>query len=176
MIKFLIEDGYDVKAPTRERGNAGIDFYIPNYTERFEKDLTAKNPFHKVLIITRDNKYFIIIPPHSDVNIPSGVHSFFDENIGLIAINKSGIATKKKLINGACLIDSSYQGMLHCHMMNISDEPQELELGTKVTQFVPYKFDTSDIVVESNCSKEKFYKDLKFTNRKDGGFGSTGLK
>ena len=27
MLKFLIESGYDVKAPQREAGNAGVDFF-----------------------------------------------------------------------------------------------------------------------------------------------------
>ena len=40
---------------------------------------------------------------------------------------------------------------------------------------MPYKFDTTEIVVEANMSQEEFYSDLEFSNRGAGGFGSTGL-
>ena len=47
MIKFFIEPGYEVKQPERERGNAGIDFFIPSNTETFvnafkQKDIRKK--------------------------------------------------------------------------------------------------------------------------------------
>ena len=35
MVKFFIEPGYNVKAPERDYGNAGIDFFIPEYSESF---------------------------------------------------------------------------------------------------------------------------------------------
>ena len=34
----------DVKAPQRAKGDAGIDFFVPNFSEQFLKDLTDKNP------------------------------------------------------------------------------------------------------------------------------------
>ena len=43
MIKFFIEPNYDVKAPTRDFGNAGVDFFIPNYSEAFIEAFRAKN-------------------------------------------------------------------------------------------------------------------------------------
>lgn len=175
MIKFLVEPGFEVKSPSREPGNAGIDFYIPKYNEVFKKAFEEKNDPHKAAIVKSNEIYYIVIAPHGDANIPSGIHSFFDEDTGLIQVNKSGIAAKKKLVTGACLIDASYQGIIHCHVLNTSAEQQMLELDTKVVQFVPYKFDTSTIEVIRESTKEEFYKDLKFTNRKDGGFGSTGI-
>ena len=33
----------DVKAPQRAKGDAGIDFFVPNFSEQFLKDLTDKN-------------------------------------------------------------------------------------------------------------------------------------
>lgn len=176
MIKFLIEPGFNVKHPQRDFGNAGIDFYIPNYNKVFETAFNAKNSPRGAYIDEIDGIYYIVIQPHGDANIPSGIHSYFDEDVGLIQVNKSGIASKKKLVTGACLIDASYQGMLHCHVMNISDEKQLLELGTKVVQFVPYKFDISPIETYEGISKDSFYEGFKFDNRKDGGFGSTGIK
>lgn len=174
MLKFLIEPGFVVKAPQREAGNAGVDFFIPEHSKVFEDAFNAKNLPSKAVLDTVKN--CIVIMPHSDANIPSGIHSFMDKDTGLLAMNKSGIATKKKLMVGACLVDPNYQGVIHCHVINTSDEEVVLELGTKIIQFVPYKFDTTDIVVESNMSQEEFYADLEFSNRGSGGFGSTGLK
>lgn len=174
MLKFLIEPGYDVKAPQREAGNAGVDFFIPNYNRTFEDAFNLKNDPEKATL--NFIKKQIIIKPHCDANIPSGIHSFMDKDTGLLAMNKSGIAFKKKLIVGACLVDPNYQGIIHCHIINTSDEEVAVDLGTKIVQFVPYKFDTTEIVVEANMSQEEFYSDLEFSNRGAGGFGSTGLK
>lgn len=174
MIKFFIEPGYNVKFPQRELGNAGVDFFIPEYSEVFEEAFKEKN-INTGATIDFEKKC-ITIKPHGDVNIPSGIRSFFDKDTGLIAVNKSGIATKKKLTVGACLVDPNYQGIIHCHVINTSDVDVTIELGTKIVQFVPYRFDTSEIVVESNISKEEFYSNLEFSNRGDGAFGSTGLK
>lgn len=174
MLKFLIEPGYDVKAPQREAGNAGVDFFIPNYNSFFEDAFNLKNDRKKATLDFVKKQ--IVIKPHCDANIPSGIHSFMDKDTGLLALNKSGIASKKKLIVGACLVDPNYQGIIHCHVINTSDEEVAVDLGTKLVQFVPYKFDTTEIVVESNMSQEDFYADLEFSNRGAGGFGSTGLK
>ena len=174
MLKFLIEPGYVVKAPQREAGNAGVDFFIPDYSKTFEDAFNLKNDPKKAILDFVKNQ--IIIKPHCDANIPSGIHSFMDKDTGLLALNKSGIASKKKLTVGACLVDPNYQGIIHCHVINTSDEEVTIDLGTKIVQFVPYKFDTTEIVVEENMSQEEFYSDLEFSNRGAGGVGSTGLK
>lgn len=176
MIKFLIEPGYDVKPPQREAGNAGIDFFVPNYNEVFAEAFTLKNNPLKARIQKNDEgNYIIIVAPHADANIPSGIHSYINENTGLIAVNKSGIASKKKFVTGACLVDPNYQGIIHCHVMNTSDSVQTIDLGTKIVQFVPYIFDTDSIEVVSDMTKEDFYSDMTFNNRGDGAFGSTTL-
>ena len=43
MIKFYIEPGYNVKAPVRDYGNAGVDFFIPNLTATFAEAFETKN-------------------------------------------------------------------------------------------------------------------------------------
>ena len=176
MIKFLIEPGYDVKPPQREAGNAGIDFFVPNLNEIFRAAFIAKNNTLKTRIVEEeDGTAYISIAPHADANIPSGIHSYIAPNIGLIAVNKSGIASNKKLVVGAQLVDPNYQGIIHCHVINTTDRPQVIPLGTKIVQFVPYEFDTSEIEVVSNVTKEDFYSEMTFNNRGDGAFGSTTL-
>ena len=177
MIKFLIEPGFDVRPPQRDAGNVGVDFFVPKFNKLFEQAFIAKNnPLISSIKRNEDGSAYIVITPHGDANIPSGIHSLLPENVGLIAVNKSGIASNKKLVVGACLVDPNYEGIIHCHVINTSDQVQTIDLDSKIVQFVPYIFDTDAIEVCDGISKEEFYKDLAFNNRGDGAFGSTGIK
>ena len=176
----------DVKNPVRNPNeNAGIDFYIPAYCRQFSTDLISKNPgikcprnavskfFAKLCrrsFITPGGK--IYIAPHKDIIIPSGIKSKFSSDLALIANNKSGIATKKKLIFGASVIDCSYQGEWHLHLLSTSNKYQILECGQKVVQFIPHKISTDEIQI-IEATEEEFFTEK--TSRGDGWQGSTGL-
>lgn len=179
----------DVKSPLRNvKENAGIDCYIPENTCEFIKDLAAKNPGLELYVndIFKDGdfgggktNYFvqscgkIYIAPHKDILIPSGIRSKFGPELALIANNKSGVATKKKLVFGASVIDASYQGEWHYHLINTSDEYQVVECGTKVIQFIPHLISTEEVEV-LDLSPEEFYTEK--TSRGDLGFGKgTGI-
>ena len=187
MIKFI--KTRDVKSPIRNvQENAGIDCYIPENTVEFIRDLKTKNPDLEIYAtdIFKEGSfggckanYFIsscgkiYIAPHKDILIPSGIRSKFGPELALIANNKSGVATKKKLIFGASVIDASYQGEWHYHLINTSDNYQEISCGTKVIQFIPHLISTDELEV-LDLSPEEFYTEK--TSRGDGGFGSTGIK
>lgn len=176
MIKFFIEPGYDVKAPIREFGNAGVDCFIPNYTEIFEKAFNEKNTSNNAcLTIDENNNYVIKIMPHGRVNIPSGLRSRISANVALEAHNKSGIATKYGLIFGASTCDSNYQGIIHISLINTTGQTVTLPLGMKAVQFVPRFIDISPIEVCTDMMLDEFYKNFEFSNRGDGAFGSTGV-
>lgn len=134
----LIHPG--AKLPTRgTEQSAGIDFYTPiNFS----------------------------IGPNEDALIPLGIKLEFAIGWALILKEKSGIATKKKLDLGACVIDSDYRGEPHVHFFNNSDEFVSFKKGDKVCQglFVPVALRNPVQVnkVEIN------------TERGEGGFGSTG--
>jgi dUTPase len=168
MVKFLLIG--DVKAPARKQGDAGFDFFVPNDTETFRKDLVDKNSNANYRIESGK----IRLHAHKDLLIPSYVKSRMDWNLLLAAENKSGVATKQKLIIGAKIIDPSYEGMIHLHVINSSDEEQTIEFGQKLVQLIPYCFDTSEHEIFSG-TEEEFYKGHEST-RLDGGFGSTGIK
>ena len=176
----------NVKNPVRDPlENAGIDFYIPECNSEFVKDLSAKNPKLKVvsngfaafiakaLRKTYIRRGKIYIAPHKDIIIPTGIKSKFSPSLALVANNKSGIATKKKLVFGASVIDTSYQGEWHAHVINTSNKYQVVECGTKVIQFIPHIISVEPIEVLDIPEKE-FY--TKKTSRGDGWQGSTGLK
>jgi dUTPase len=178
MIQFLKTKDYPVKDPSGKRGiDAGIDFYVPAYSDGFVKAFKEKNPDKEILQEEGTGKYYIAVPGNSDVNIPSGIYSKFAPNVALIGANKSGIATKKKLIFGAHVIDTSYQGIIHLHMINTSTEEQRIYLDEKIVQFVPYILDITPIKVfdENETSKDVFFPTQ--TDRGDKGFGEgTGLQ
>jgi hypothetical protein len=90
MINFYVEPGYDVKKPERDFGNAGIDFFIPSYSETFAKAFNEKNVAENAcLFVNEKGENFIRIEPHGRVNIPSGIRSRICVNVALEAHNKS---------------------------------------------------------------------------------------
>ena len=87
----------EVKSPNRGSSqSAGIDIFIPT-------DIQHEVKTEGVI------KEWIIRPGHSAV-IPAGLIFDVPEGHALIAMNKSGVAVKKNLVIGACVIDEDYQG------------------------------------------------------------------
>ena len=138
-----------VKTPTRgTQGSAGIDFYIPN---DYPANLCTINP---------GERFFI----------PSGIKANVPEGYALIAMNKSGVALKKGLMVGACVVDSDYQGEIHLHLVNTSKNSVTVEPGEKLTQFL--------LIPVNHCAVKEVSEAALFeviTSRGAGGFGSTGV-
>ncbi len=137
----------NTKTPSKNIGDAGIDFFIPN-------------DFIKTYL-----------PPNESILIPSGIKARVPEGYMLTAFNKSGICTKKNLIVGACVVDSTYTGEIHIHLINVGKTTQELNPGDKITQFILVAH-LEEAITEAD-SEEELFKTLK-TERGDKGFGSTG--
>lgn len=178
MIKFLKTNSFAVKSPKGNPGkDAGIDFFVPELTPEFQAVLKSENPSAQISVDEKTGEGSIVLAPHSDILINSGIYTRFDKNIAFIGFNKSGIATKKKLVVGACVDDTSYEGLLHLHVINTSDKEQVIKFGEKLVQFVPVLIDCSgfEVAHEDEVSLEEFFKDHN-TDRGAGGFGSTGLK
>jgi dUTPase len=185
MIKFFIEPTYNVKHPERAVGNAGVDMYIPNYSEAFVKAFCEKNNEENAVLYidefmnpidkTAGRTDFIHIRPHGRVNIPSGVRSRIEPNVALEAHNKSGIATKYGLVFGASTVDANYTGIIHISLINTTDKDIFLPLGMKIVQFIPRIIDITPIEVYNDTTLDEFYADFEFSNRGEGAFGSTGV-
>ena len=152
----------DVKSPQRgTAGSAGIDFFVPN-------DLDE-----------------IVVRPHSDVLIPSGIKADIPNGFMLIGENKSGVVTSSMAaielgrtpkkgaylcspIVGANVVDEDYQGEIHIHLINTGIVPIIIKPGTKIVQFI--------LVPVEYCNIEEVPEDELFaeaTERGEGGFGST---
>jgi dUTPase len=186
----------DVKTPSRSNPtDAGIDFFVPKFTEQFKQDLLNKNPFLKENIPIYNehfdtssglNKSFYLLP-NERVLIPSGIKckmerprtAFINEvhindyNKALIAANKSGIASKLGLIVGASIVDFSYQGEIHINVINTSNEAVNIYEDMKIIQFIETPVIISDIVIID--TEEKLYGGVT-TDRGEKGFGSTDNK
>lgn len=157
----------DVKTPARGTSqSAGIDFFIPERTEQFTKDLLEKSPGVSV-----HGASSFAIRPHGRVLIPSGIKVLLPENTALVAFNKSGIATKLGLDVGACVVDEDYTGEIHLSLVNTTESIILLDYGQKIIQFLllPVMFDD---VIEVSSEKE-LYSGI-VSERGSGGFGSTG--
>lgn len=157
----------DVKIPTRGTSkSAGIDLYIPKFTDTFLKDLTEKNNYLKDRIL---NNKIIKLNPHERILIPSGIKINIPENCMLQANNKSGISTKKGLDVLAAIIDEDYCGEIHISIVNTSEKFIYIEEEEKIIQLILIPILYCSI---EEVSIEKLYD--KITERGDGGFGSTG--
>jgi len=159
----------DVKTPSRANaGDAGVDFYVPSYTTELAEKIS------KVGAVYIDNQN-IKIPPQSSVCIPSGIKVIVPFGKALIAKNKSGIASKKGLVVGACVIDYFYAGEVHIDIHNIGDSVQVIDFGTKLVQFVLQDVDLSEYEEISNDEYINIMEHPENT-RGAGGFGSTGIQ
>ena len=139
-----------VKTPTRGTpGSAGIDFYVP---DNYPDNLCSIQP---------GERFFI--PSGIKANVPSGY--------ALIAMNKSGIALKKDLMVGACVVDSDYQGEIHLHLINTGKHTASIQPGNKLVQFLLVPIDHGPI---EEVSETSLYEDI--SSRGSGGFGSTGVQ
>ena len=181
-IRFLVCG--DVKAPQRKHGDAGFDLFVPNYSDEFRLRLIQENNvwdvFDNELGERNDltiSKTQIILDPGADIKIPSFIRSLISDDECLRMSNKSGVALKQKLLVGAEIIDSSYEGIINIHVFNVSNHKVSIEFGQKIVQLVPFKINNEDheIEFEKDLSVEDFYKDHDHS-RGSGGFGSTGLK
>ena len=138
----------DVKTPQRANStDAGIDFFVPN-------DYGGT-----------------ILGPSASALVPAGVKADVPEGYALVAFNKSGVATKKRLQVGACVVDCGYQGEIHSHIYNTGQEAVEIEAGDKLVQFLllPLGSPEVEIVPESELFDTE-------STRGSGGFGSSGVK
>tara|TARA_B100000927_G_scaffold289469_1_gene286141 strand:+ start:4064 stop:4522 length:459 start_codon:yes stop_codon:yes gene_type:complete len=137
----------NAKLPHRAHGtDAGMDFfYCPS-----EPTLTGIGPGESVLL-------------------PTGIKMEVPEGCMLQIMNKSGIASKRSLITGACVVDEGYTGEIFVNLHNIGNKTNFVQPGEKIAQGVfikiekPLLFEVQD---DNIYGKE--------TARGSGALGSTG--
>jgi len=136
----------EVKTPTRGTPySAGIDFYVP------------------------EDHFPIMVRPGESAIIPSGIKANVPSGYAFVAFNKSGIALKKSLMVGACVVDEDYQGEIHLHVINVGTQDQRISPGEKLIQLLLVKVSYDDV---EETGEENLFSTLSI--RGSGGFGSTG--
>jgi len=144
----------DAKLPTRaHQTDAGMDlYYCPNG--------------ERARIIQEEG---LVIEPRSTVLIPTGIKVEVPYGYMLEIKNKSGLAFKRQLLVGACVVDPGYDGEVYVNLHNVGLNTQFMQPGDKVAQAV--------LVPIAHCKVEEVETD-EFLNldstRGEGGFGSTG--
>ncbi len=179
MSNFALSVLRKVKTPSRGTPqSAGLDFYVPEDLTVGELEKCYSNcntTFNRNIIsytTTTPNGDIlenIELYPHSSILIPTGIKVKIPKNHILKFENKSGVASKKGLLIGACVIDEDYQGVVHINLWNVSDKFVLIRAGEKITQGVlyPVALDNPEVV-----PIEELYTET--TSRGEGGFGSTG--
>ena len=139
----------DAKLPVRaHRTDAGMDFFF--------------SPIEGASVR---------IKPGQSVLLETGVKMEVPSDCMLQIMNKSGIASKKHLITGACVVDEGYTGEIFVNLHNIGTEVEYIEAGQKIAQGVFVKIEKPrlwEIEVDNIYGEE--------TSRGDGALGSTGDK
>lgn len=163
----------DVKSPCRAHStDAGIDFFVPvdidvdTFNEKC--NITGCHPGYSL-----DDNYkikTINLMPGESVLIPSGIHVKIPEGHALIYFNKSGIASKKHLHVGACVVDFSYTGECNLNLTNVGNSAVTISAGEKIVQGLVIPVNLCQ--TEEVNSLDELYNGFKST-RGCNGFGST---
>jgi len=137
----------NAKIPVRAYpDDAGLDFY---YCPTDEASLTLR--------------------PMGNAIIPTGVSIEVPEGHMLEMKNKSGVAAKKQLLVGSCVIDRGYTGEIFVNLNNVGTTIQIIEPGQKVAQGVFVKISQPGLII-IGADQDLYEK----SDRQEGSLGSTG--
>jgi len=114
-----------------------------------------------------DSQIETVLPFGSSI-LPTGLKIEVPQGYMLEIKNKSGIASKRGLIVGACVVDRGYTGEIFVNLHNITHRNQTLHEGDKIAQAVFVKVRTDIELIDS----DHIYDDE--TSRGEGALGSTG--
>ena len=139
-----------VKIPTRAHStDAGMDIYY--------------NPENK--------EEWVSLRPNESYVFETGVKIEVPKNHMLQIMNKSGIASKNKLIVGACVVDHGYDGEVYINLHNVGKTKQLVEPGQKIAQAVMIPIVLPELTITESATVYD-----SGSERGTGGFGSTGVK
>ena len=114
------------------------------------------------------------IEPGTGAILPTGIRFGIPHGYMLEVKNRSGMAAKRSLIVGACVIDSGYDGEVFINLHNIGKAAQTLEPHTKIAQVV-----MTPVIhfraMERNGDDDLYgWYPITISDRGDGSLGSTG--
>jgi dUTP pyrophosphatase len=113
------------------------------------------------------------ISPGGSMVLPTGLKFGVPHGYMLEVKNRSGVAAKRGLLVGACVIDSGYDGEVFINLHNVGTEPQHILPGTKIAQVVMVPV-VHFRAVETNRDNLYDWYPITISDRGDGALGSTG--
>ena len=120
-----------------------------------------------------DLKAFLMEPvtlaPLQRAMVPTGLYIALPEGFEAQVRPRSGLAAKHGItvLNTPGTIDADYRGEIRVILVNLSDQPFEIEPGERIAQMVIARHERAEWI-ETDVLDE--------TGRGAGGFGSTGTK
>ena len=115
----------------------------------------------------------VSIEPGKSVVLPTGYRFGVPHGYMLEIKNRSGMAAKKSLIVGACVVDSGYDGEVFVNLHNIGTEVQTIDPGDKIAQAVMVPVVHFRAIETQNPDLYGWYP-ITISDRGDGSLGSTG--
>jgi dUTP pyrophosphatase len=113
----------------------------------------------------------ILLHPGDTALFQTGLRFGVPHGYMLEVKNRSGNASKRSLLVGACVVDSGYDGEVFVNLHNVGHKAQVIEPGTKIAQVVLIP------VVHFRARQsenEKLYNyPMTISDRGDGALGST---
>ena len=122
---------------------------------------------------SEESESALIITPGESILVPTGCIFGIPHGYMMEIKNKSGIAHKRQLLVGACVVDSGYEGEVFVNLHNIGTEAQILSPGDKVAQAVVVPVVHARFVESATPDVYGWYP-ITISNRGDGALGSTG--
>jgi len=147
----------DVHPPTRANpSDAGLDIcYSPD---------TSKHAVGHDGLIFIDSGQSEIIPTGLKFGVPHGYM--------LEVKNRSGMAAKRSLLVGACVIDSGYDGEVFVNLHNVGNDIQAIKPGERIAQVVLVPVVHFRAIATNQDNLYEWYP-ITISDRGDGALGST---
>ena len=115
----------------------------------------------------------IAIDPGESAVLQTGYRFGIPHGYMLEIKNRSGLASQRSLVVGACVIDPGYDGEVLINLHNIGRETQIIEPQTKIAQMVMLPV-VHFRALETPTGNLYDWYPIAMSDRKAGGFGSTG--
>ena len=118
-----------------------------------------------------DNFRHVRIDPGDSVVLPTGLKVEVPHGYMLEVKNRSGMAAKKNLVVGACVVDSGYSGEIFVNLHNIGKTKKIVEVGDKIAQLV--MIPVVNFRATQSTSGDLYRNPITISDRGDGALGST---
>ena len=117
----------------------------------------------------------LTIAPGESKIVPTGLRFGVPHGYMLEIKNRSGVAFKRSLLVGACVVDSGYDGEVFVNLHNVGKETQVIEPGAKIAQAVMVSV-VHFRAVETESGNLYDWYPITISERGDGALGSTDEK